>query len=227
MSAKQLSKAQRVAVTIGSGVLSAPFSYITQRVLAAWGMLDDIADGLGEYLKVHVTPVQAGWTAALLLVLLIYGTLMWWVWRMRSDVTDLSEPPPAEAFHYDDHQPNDAEAKTHNITDEIIRAKHKSNQRAIDARLDRPLAREENRRELIAAGRDLVHRYRDAEQEDDFNTFVRRHRAYLDIQPHLGNEYQAGVTRRQRTATATHDGSDYESAMFLRELARLEGEWGL
>ncbi len=87
--------------------------------------------------------------------------------------------------------------------------------------------KKEQRRALIASGRDLAHRFREEKPREHWETWVRQQRAYMDIQPHLGDEYQASVVRNARTIHFTNDGSSYPEAMFLRELARLEGEWDL
>jgi hypothetical protein len=80
----------------------------------------------------------------------------------------------------------------------------------------------EHRRDLIAKGRDLVHRFRTESPDDIFETFARRQRDFFDIQPHLGDEYQRWVIRNaERDVSLIADGE------FLRELARLEKEWGL
>lgn len=63
--------------------MSAPASYVVQRALGAWGVLDDVSDSLGKWLKVNVPPAAAGWTIALVFVFAIYGLLLWKVWRPR------------------------------------------------------------------------------------------------------------------------------------------------
>lgn len=73
----------RIALTAGGLILSAPASYVVQRALGAWAVLDGISDGLGKWLKIHVPPATAGWTIALALVLALYGLLLWSVWRPR------------------------------------------------------------------------------------------------------------------------------------------------
>ena len=85
----------------------------------------------------------------------------------------------------------------------------------------------ERKRALIANGRDLVHRYCESEQVENFEVYIRRDRGYLDLQPYLGEDYQRSVIRHPRAVVLTDDGSSYGAAMFLRELARLEKEWGL
>ena len=78
---------------------------------------------------------------------------------------------------------------------------------------------------LIASGRDIVQRYRDEGMPETFGKYVVKHRAYLDIQPHLGAEYmRAKASRAERPDNPTQ--RDWESGEFLRELARLEKEWG-
>lgn len=82
------------------------------------------------------------------------------------------------------------------------------------------------KRALIAAGRDLVQRFRTSD-ESGFERFVGRDRDYLDIQPHLGDEYQAERIRSSKKITYSSENDEYRSAMFLREIARLEKEWGV
>lgn len=73
----------RIAITAGGLILSVPASYVVHRVLSAWGVLDDISDGLGKWLKIHVPPATAGWTLAVIFVLALYGLILWKVWRPR------------------------------------------------------------------------------------------------------------------------------------------------
>lgn len=78
------------------------------------------------------------------------------------------------------------------------------------------------RRRLIAKGRDAVERFRAERPSEPFETWARRQREYLDVQPHLGDEYQKWVIRNaERDVSAIADGK------FLRELSRLEKLWGL
>ncbi|HEX4738315.1 MAG TPA: hypothetical protein VH331_12215 [Allosphingosinicella sp.] len=87
----------------------------------------------------------------------------------------------------------------------------------------------ETRRTLIAKGRNLVHRFRTSVSAD-FERFASHDRDYLDLQPHLGDDYQAWRARNAGTIfqeLGGDGGDDYRAAMLLRELARLEKEWGL
>jgi hypothetical protein len=79
----EASNSGRLAATLGGAVVAAPASYVVQRTLGAWGVLDDVSDALGYWLKIHVSPAAAGWTIALLLVLAIYGLILWLVWTPR------------------------------------------------------------------------------------------------------------------------------------------------
>lgn len=85
------------------------------------------------------------------------------------------------------------------------------------------------KRALISKGRELVHRYRETQFAEPFGQFIQRDPAYLDIQPHLGTEYCAEAFGRAEKPQGSDSSTsrDYDSAMFLRELARLEREWGL
>jgi hypothetical protein len=83
-------------------------------------------------------------------------------------------------------------------------------------------AQKEGRHALIDKGRDIVTRFREERPSEPFETWARRQREYLDIQPQLGDEYQKWVIRN-----AERGGSSIADGEFLRELARLEKEWGL
>lgn len=85
---------KQVATTVGVGILTAPASYVAQRVLGAWGVLDDISDALGVWLRINVSPEAAGWTIALVLVLGFYGLVLWRVWRPKHDPTDPTDVKP-------------------------------------------------------------------------------------------------------------------------------------
>ena len=63
--------------------MAAPASYVVQRALEVWGVLDAISDALGSWLKINVPPAVAGWTIALIFVLAIYSLILWRVWRPR------------------------------------------------------------------------------------------------------------------------------------------------
>jgi hypothetical protein len=82
-------------------------------------------------------------------------------------------------------------------------------------------AKKDRRRALIAGGRDVVARFRAEQPSDPFETWARRQREYLDIQPHLGAEYDRWVVRNADRDSSLADGE------FLRELVRLEKEWDL
>lgn len=76
-------EAGRVGVTMVGAVASVPASYFFKQVLNAWGVLDPISDAFGKYLKANVPAATAGWTLALIIVLAIYGVILWRVWRPR------------------------------------------------------------------------------------------------------------------------------------------------
>jgi len=84
----------------------------------------------------------------------------------------------------------------------------------------------ERRRALIAKGRDVVIRFRTS-GEQGFEQFASRDRDYLDIQPHLGDKYQA---ERSRAADRIIYGPEHDElriAALLQELTRLQKEWNL
>jgi hypothetical protein len=91
------------------------------------------------------------------------------------------------------------------------------------------IALNKRRSAMIEAGRDIVHRYRGEQMKETFEAFVTRERTYLDIKPHLGNDYWKGVFSRVELKGVQDETprSDYEAAMFEREIARLQKEWNL
>lgn len=72
-------------------LLAAPLAYVLRRALGEWGALDPLADYIGSALKVHVRPAAAGWTLALLIVVLLYGVATWLIWR-RGPITRFGRP---------------------------------------------------------------------------------------------------------------------------------------
>jgi hypothetical protein len=110
--------------------------------------------------------------------------------------------------------------KQHREHAEWLNRPHPATQDPVDGReKDEKAAR---RHALIAKGRDIVARFRAERPSETFETFARRQRGFFDIQSHLGPEYQQWVTRNaERDVSAIADGE------FLRELVRLEEEWGL
>jgi hypothetical protein len=90
-----------------------------------------------------------------------------------------------------------------------------------DAREAAREAKKDQRRALIAGGRDMVVRYRAEQPSIPFETWARRQREYLDLQPHFGAEYDRLVARNADRDSSLADGD------FLRELVRLEKEWDL
>ena len=96
-------------------------------------------------------------------------------------------------------------------------------------RRQKQIEMDKHRRAIISACRDIVQGYRDAELPKPFGEFVNRERAFLDLQPHLGTDYCKGVLNRAELEGVQDETPrrDYEAAMFLREVARLEKEWKL
>ncbi len=73
-----------VKKTILSVVLSIPsaiLGLVTSKVFEKWGILTPFSEWLGNWLKMHVDPSQAGWTIAGITTLAAYGVLLWFVWR--------------------------------------------------------------------------------------------------------------------------------------------------
>jgi hypothetical protein len=94
-----------LAVSAVGAILGLPLAYITHRVLTKWGALDEFSDDLGDYLKVHVEPSDAGWVLAWILAIIVYGLLLWFVWHTKKPrpepdalpITPVLPPPPTPA----------------------------------------------------------------------------------------------------------------------------------
>ena len=71
----------RVATSIVGAPLGGVLSYFVAKVCEAWGILDDVATGLGKYLKVHVAASDVGWVVGLIAFAALYGLLLSRVWR--------------------------------------------------------------------------------------------------------------------------------------------------
>lgn len=84
-----------------------------------------------------------------------------------------------------------------------------------------------HRRDLIEKGRDVVHRWRTSDRSEPFEIFASKDRGYLDIQPHLGHEYQAGRSRAAERIIYGPEHDENRVAALLQELARLAKEWNL
>lgn len=97
----------KIATTGATAVLAAPVSYVAQRAFSAWGILDPFADAIGQRLKITMTGDQAAWTAALLLILALYGIALRIIWRKRApylggekDVSKEISAPTVSQAHY-------------------------------------------------------------------------------------------------------------------------------
>jgi hypothetical protein len=72
--------------TILSALLSIPsavLGLITSKVFEKWGVLSPFSEWLGGWLKMHVSPSQAGWTVAGIMTLAAYAVLLFFVWRRQ------------------------------------------------------------------------------------------------------------------------------------------------
>jgi hypothetical protein len=63
--------------------MAAPFSYVVGKIVEKWGILDPLADQIGEWLRINVPPAAVGWAVALVIFAALYGLLLWRVWSPR------------------------------------------------------------------------------------------------------------------------------------------------
>jgi len=69
-----------------SALLSIPSAIVgivTSKVLEKWGVLSPFSEWLGGWLKMYVSPSQAGWTIAGVITLSAYAALLWFVWKRQ------------------------------------------------------------------------------------------------------------------------------------------------
>jgi hypothetical protein len=72
---------KRLLISLGVLLITLPLNYSGQRALREWGILDSVAIGLGDWLKIHIAPEQAAWTVAVIISLAAYGLVLWLIWR--------------------------------------------------------------------------------------------------------------------------------------------------
>jgi len=77
-----ISKNGATLLVVG-GVVGAPVTYVAQRAIATWGILDPISDWLGKWLKLNVSAEAVGWSMALIVVYGLYGLILRSIWRAR------------------------------------------------------------------------------------------------------------------------------------------------
>lgn len=96
-----------------------------------------------------------------------------------------------------------------------------------DARASAEAAQRSRRRALIAKGRDVVIRWRTSDRSQPFEIFASQDRDYLDVQPHLGDEYQRERIRDADNIIYGPEHDELRVAALLQELTRLQREWNL
>lgn len=79
----------KLLVSVATAPLAGGVSYVAQRALAAWGVLDGLADAAGRFLK----PEAIGWTAMAVIALLLYGAALWLIWRSKRPQREFAFPP--------------------------------------------------------------------------------------------------------------------------------------
>jgi hypothetical protein len=72
--------AKKIIWSLVLSIPSAIFGLVIHEVLQAWGVFSPFSEWLGGWLKMHVSPTQAGWTIAGIIALTAYAMLLWFVW---------------------------------------------------------------------------------------------------------------------------------------------------
>lgn len=138
-------------------------------------------------------------------------------WPPRTEAEQTANPSPFIEWAKEWRDEFDERLTNSQMEYERLRRRAVAETREIDKQI---------RRALIAKGRDVVHRFRTS-GEAGFEKFASQDRGYLDIQPHLGDEYQAERTRAADKIIYGPEHDELRAAALLRELVRLEKEWKL
>jgi hypothetical protein len=73
--------AKKIAWSVMGAIASAVVGLVARVVFQTWGILDPFSERLGGWLKMHVTPMQAGWTVAGIVTFAAYAALLYFLWR--------------------------------------------------------------------------------------------------------------------------------------------------
>lgn len=75
---------KRLFYSLAGVPFTALISFLIQRVLAEWGILDPVAKIVGSWLSANAPVQPLQWTFALLMATILYGILLWRVWDVRN-----------------------------------------------------------------------------------------------------------------------------------------------
>jgi hypothetical protein len=71
----------RLIISAFVAPISGVVSYIFEKTLESWGILDPLATRLGKLLKDSFTPAQVGCAISALIFVLLYGLALLFIWR--------------------------------------------------------------------------------------------------------------------------------------------------
>lgn len=72
-------------------------SYVCGKVLDRWGVFDNVANALGDYLKANVSPAGLLLACEIVAFIVLLGFLIWFVWRDAGSRAQLNQPVGASA----------------------------------------------------------------------------------------------------------------------------------
>src|SRR5690242_13211769 len=75
---------KKIGWSVVSAVISAVVSIVLRKVFEVWGVLEPLSNWLGDWLRLHITAGQAGWSGASIIAIGCYGITLWFIWRRRS-----------------------------------------------------------------------------------------------------------------------------------------------
>ena len=209
-------------------------------ILANLGF-DNPPSGVASYVWHHPLSFILLW----FLVFAVGVLLSWGIeagWNRLTGVASRSDPSPASAFRYDDHQQNAvAKAKRPSpsrrgskLLDSLSSPIPDSAFEDLARRLEGEIADrkathlDDQRRKLISDCRDMAHEFVANEPNISFREFLEGKRVFADVRAHLSDDYSAKLNA-QRTIYAMADGAKYEPRVewFFDEIDRLAKEWNL
>jgi hypothetical protein len=75
---------RRILMAGALAIPSAVVGYFFKQMLDAWGALDGVAAAMGNWLKTHVSPAQAGWVLGLVAAIVLWIAGLWLTFRFKS-----------------------------------------------------------------------------------------------------------------------------------------------
>ena len=96
--------AKRILTSVALSIPTVIVGVVLRKVFEVWGIFDPFSEWLGEWLKMHVSPEQAEWTAAAVVSVIGYIVALYFVWRyFRAPPSPSPSSPPSPSSGFISH----------------------------------------------------------------------------------------------------------------------------